>query len=62
MLFHAFANMRIEVFPAPAADQTVAQWSFNGVLVACALILVAVFGPARLSRKHASELAAVVDV
>jgi membrane protease YdiL (CAAX protease family) len=61
MLFHTFANMWIEVFPAPAADQTVAQWSLNGVLVACALILVAVFGPARLSRKSASELAVLVD-
>jgi hypothetical protein len=59
MLFHTFANTWIEVFPAPTVDQPVAQWSFNGVLVICALIVVAVFGPARLSRKPASEFAAV---
>src|SRR5919205_4636117 len=41
MLFHSFANMWIAVFPAPAVDQAGAQWCFNGVLVACALILVA---------------------
>ena len=59
MLFHAFANTWMEVFPAPAVDQAVAQWCFNGVLTACALVLVGLFGPARLSRKPVSELAAV---
>jgi hypothetical protein len=46
MLFHSFMNTWIEVFPAPAADQAIAQWSFNGLLVILALVLVAVFGAA----------------
>ena len=51
MLFHTFMNMWIEVCPAPAADRAIAQWSFNALLVLLALVLVAAFGPARLSRK-----------
>jgi hypothetical protein len=47
------------MFPAPAADQTVAQWCFNGVLIAGAFMLVGVFGPARLSHKPASGRAVV---
>jgi membrane protease YdiL (CAAX protease family) len=61
MLFHSFMNMWIEVFPAPAADQAIAQWSFNGLLVILAIVLVAVFGAARLSRKSASEIPVLVD-
>jgi uncharacterized protein len=61
MLFHTFINMWIEVFPAPAADQAIAQWSFNALLVVLAVLLVAVFGPARLSRKPASELPVIVE-
>jgi CAAX protease family protein len=56
MLFHTFINMWIEVFPAPAADQAIAQWCFNALLVILAVVLVAVFGAARLSRKSASEM------
>src|SRR5438067_505474 len=47
MLFHTFINMWIEVFPAPAADQPTAQWTFNALLVILAVVLVAVFGAAR---------------
>ena len=60
-LFHSFMNMWIAVFPAPAADQVIAQWSFNALLLIFAVRLVAVFGPARLSRKAASELPVSVD-
>ncbi len=60
MLFHSFINMWIEVFPAPAADQAVAQWCFNALLVILALVLVAVFGADRLSRKSALELPVLV--
>jgi membrane protease YdiL (CAAX protease family) len=61
MLFHTFTNMWIEVFPAPPADQAIAQWCFNALLVILALVLVAVFGAARLSRKSASEMPVLVD-
>ena len=61
MLFHTFINMWIEVFPAPAADQAVAQWCFNALLLLLAVALVAVFGAARLSRKSASEIPVLVD-
>src|SRR5947209_1644177 len=44
MLFHTFQNTWIEVFPAPAGDQAIAQWSFNAllavVLLTCALTWV----------------------
>jgi membrane protease YdiL (CAAX protease family) len=61
MLFHTFQNMWIEVFPAPEADQALAQWAFNALLVVAAVILVAVFAPARLSLRPATELPTVVD-
>jgi uncharacterized protein len=61
MLFHTFQNMWIEVFPAPAADRALAQWAFTALLVVAALILVAVFAPARLSRRPAAELPTVID-
>ena len=61
MLFHTFQNMWTEVFRAPTADQAVAQWAFNALLVVLALVVLAVFGPARLSRTPASELPVVVD-
>jgi membrane protease YdiL (CAAX protease family) len=60
MLFHTFINMWIEVFPAPAADQAIAQWCFNALLVILAIVLAAVFGAARLSRKSASEMPVLV--
>jgi membrane protease YdiL (CAAX protease family) len=61
MLFHTFQNMWIEVFPAPAADRALAQWAFTALLVVLALVLVAVFAPARLSRRPAAGLPIVVD-
>jgi uncharacterized protein len=61
MLFHTFQNMWISVFPAPEADQALAQWAFNALLVVAAVILVAVFGPARLSMRPAAQLPTVVD-
>jgi uncharacterized protein len=61
MLFHTFQNMWIAVFPAPESDQALAQWAFNALLVVAAVILVAVFGPARLSLRPAAELPTVVD-
>ncbi len=61
MLFHSFMNMWIAVFPAPAADQAIAQWSFNALLLILSLVLVAAFGAARLSRRPASDVPVVVD-
>ena len=61
MLFHTFQNMWIAVFPAPEADQALAQWAFNALLVVAAVVLVAVFGPARLSRRSADQLPIVVN-
>jgi membrane protease YdiL (CAAX protease family) len=61
MLFHTFQNMWIEVFPAPESDQALAQWAFNALLVVAAVILVAVFAPARLSLRPAAQLPTVVD-
>jgi uncharacterized protein len=60
MLFHSFINMWIEVFPAPAADQAIAQWSFNTLLVILAVVLVIVFGPSRLSRSGGLCITAAV--
>jgi hypothetical protein len=60
MLFHSFINMWIEVFPASAADQAIAQWSFNALLVILAVVLVIVFGPSRLSRSGGSSTTAAV--
>ena len=61
MLFHTFQNMWIAVFPAPEAAQALAQWAFNALLVVAAVVLVAVFGPARLSRRSADQLPIVVN-
>jgi len=61
MLFHTFMNMWIEVFPAPAADQSIAQWCFNALLLILAVVLVAVFGATRLSRKSAVEMLVLTD-
>jgi membrane protease YdiL (CAAX protease family) len=61
MLFHTFQNMWIAVFPAPEADQALAQWAFNALLVVAAVLLVLVFGPARLSLRSANQLPTVVD-
>jgi membrane protease YdiL (CAAX protease family) len=61
MLFHTFQNMWIAVFPAPEADQALAQWAFNALLVVAAVTVVAVFGPARLSLRPAAQLPTVVD-
>jgi CAAX protease family protein len=61
MLFHTFQNMWIAAFPAPEADQALAQWMFNALLVVAAVILVAVFGPARLSLRPLAQLPTVVD-
>ena len=62
MLFHTLANVWIYAFPAPPADQMVSQWAFNTLILVAAVIVVAVFGPARLSRKAASELPVVLDL
>ena len=61
MLFHTFQNMWIAVFPAPEADQALAQWAFNALLVVAEVILVAVFAPARLSLRPAAQVPTVVD-
>src|SRR5205814_8871510 len=61
MLVHTFINMWIEVFPAPAADQAVAQWCFNALLLILGVVLVTVFGAARLSRKSAVEMPVLID-
>jgi membrane protease YdiL (CAAX protease family) len=61
MLFHTFANMWLSLFPAPAADQVVSQRAFTAMLVLAALLVLAVFGPARLARKPATGLPVVVD-
>jgi hypothetical protein len=38
----------------------IAQWTFNALLVILAVVLVAVFGAARLSRKSASQMPVLV--
>src|SRR5207302_1283581 len=55
MLFHTFINMWIEVFPAPAADQAVAQWCFNALLLILAIVVLVtlLFGRGRrVARKR----------
>jgi membrane protease YdiL (CAAX protease family) len=54
MLFHTVANMWISIFPAPSADQVIAQRAFTAMLVVAALIVLAIYGPARLSRRPAN--------
>jgi hypothetical protein len=39
----------------PLVDQVIAQWSFDALLVVAAMVVVAVFGPARRSREPDSE-------
>jgi membrane protease YdiL (CAAX protease family) len=58
MLFHTFANMWVSVFAAPVTDQVASQRAFTTMLVVAALLVLAIFGPARLSRKSAVELSA----
>ena len=37
MLFHTFANMWLSIFPAPSADQAIAQRAFTAMLVGARL-------------------------
>jgi uncharacterized protein len=61
MLFHTFTNMWTAVFPTPPADQALGQWMFYALLVVAAVVVLIVFGPARLSRRSASELPVIDD-
>ena len=51
MLFHTFANMWVSVFAAPSADQVASQRAFTAMLALAALVVLATFGPARLSHR-----------
>ena len=61
MLFHTFANMWLSIFPAPSADQAIAQRAFTAMLVVAALIVLAIYGPKRLSRQPADTMPVVTD-
>jgi membrane protease YdiL (CAAX protease family) len=61
MLFHTFANMWLSIFPASGADQAIAQRAFTAMLVLAALVVVAIYGPGRLSRQPAAALPTITD-
>ena len=57
MVVHQSINTLTDVLSPsiPAADQVIVQWLFDGLYLGVAAVLVAVFGPARLSHASASD-------
>jgi uncharacterized protein len=62
MLLHASQNTWTTVFAPPTADAAISGWVYSALIVIAAVVVVAFFGPARLSRRRPSELPVTVDV
>jgi len=60
-LANAAVNTWTDVLPAPTADQLLSQWIYALLLVIVAAVIVAAFGPDRLSRRPLSEFPIVLD-
>lgn len=59
VIFHAASNLPLTVFFEPLGDQVVRPFViYVGLMVAAAAVIVAITGPATLSRTHAKQTAA----